>query len=231
MDPGPVDGSTAVRWRPGSARFIVSTMADDHGTSRMDPERERSLVDRACADAAAFGVLYDYYLPRIHGYVARRISDRATIEDLTAMTFERALEALRSGSFRNDAFGGWLYRVAANAIVDHVRRDRRLTSLGARPAAPTREDGADAERVPGPSADAAAVDEFAAALDRDQLQRALQALSETHRRVLVLKFYDDLSTEELCAVLGCSASTLAVKLHRALRALRTTLERMATDAA
>ena len=59
----------------------------------------------------------------------------------------------------------------------------------------------------------------------------VQALSETHRRVLVLKFYDDLSTEELCAVLGCSASTLAVKLHRALRALRTTLERMATDAA
>lgn len=198
----------------------------------MDQERERSLVDRACADAAAFGELYDYYLPRIHGYVARRVNDRATVEDLTAMTFERALEALRSGSFRNDAFGGWLYRVAANAIVDHVRRDRRLTPLGIRTADPAGgDDGADIERDPAPSADAAAVDEFAAALDRDQLQRALLALSATHRRVLVLKFYDDLSTEELCAVLGCSAATLAVKLHRALRALRTTLERMATDAA
>ncbi len=206
-------------------------MAQDDGTSRMDPERERSLVDRACTDAAAFGELYDYYLPRIHGYVARRVSDRATVEDLTAMTFERALEALRSGSFRNDAFGGWLYRVAGNAIVDHVRRDRRLTPLGTRSAPGRGDDGADVERVPAPAADAAAVDEFAAALDRDQLHRALLALSATHRRVLVLKFYDDLSTEELCAVLGCSAATLAVKLHRALRALRTTLERMATDAA
>jgi len=211
---------------------MVHTMAQDDGTSRMHPERERSLVDRACSDATAFGELYDYYLPRIHGYVARRIDDRATVEDLTAMTFERALEALRSGSFRNDAFGGWLYRVAGNAIVDHVRRDRRLTPLGTRSAAAGREDdGPDGERVPAPSADAAAVDEFAAALDRDQLQRALRAVSPTHRRVLVLKFYDDLSTEELCAVLECSAATLAVKLHRALRALRTTLERMATDAA
>lgn len=208
------------------------TMGQDDGASRMDAERERSLVDRARSDGAAFGELYDYYLPRIHGFVARRVGDRASAEDLTAMTFERGLEALRSGSFRNDSFGGWLYRVAGNAIVDHVRRDRRLTPYGIR--AGDRDDpdaGTEAEPDRPSAGDAAAADEFAAALDRDQLQQALRALSETHRRVLVLKFYDDLSTDELCAALACSPATLAVKLHRALRALRTTLDRMATDAA
>ena len=195
----------------------------------MDPERERSLVARARTDGAAFGELYDFYLPRIHGFVARRVGDRATTEDLTAMTFERALGALRSGSFRNDPFGGWLYRVASNAIVDHARSGRRLVGLGIR-ASDLRDGGSGRDDTLEPG-DAAATDAFAATLDRDQLQRALLALPETHRRVLVLKFYDDLTTDELCSVLGCSAATLAVKVHRALGALRRALLREATDAA
>ena len=59
-------------------------------------------------------------------------ADRAVAEDLTAMTFERGLGAVRGEGFRNDAFGGWLYRVAANAVVDHVRRDRRTVPFGTR---------------------------------------------------------------------------------------------------
>ena len=208
-------------------------MAQDEGASRMDPERERSLVDRARSDGAAFGELYDYYLPRIHGFVARRVPDRAATEDITAMTFERGLGALRSGSFRNDSFGGWLYRVAANAIVDHARSGRRLVPLGVRASdlADDEDRAGRRERDGSDPGDSAATDAFAAALDRDQLRRALLALPQTHRRVLVLKFYDDLSTEELCSALSCSPATLAVKVHRALRSLRTALVREAIDAA
>jgi RNA polymerase sigma-70 factor (ECF subfamily) len=206
-------------------------MVVDHGASRMDPERERSLVDRARSDGTAFAELYDYYLPRIHGFVARRVPDRASTEDITAMTFERGLGALRSGSFRNDSFGGWLYRVAANAIVDHARSGSRLVPLGIRASDLADDDQAGRDERGSDHGDTAAADDFAAALDRDQLRRALLGLSETHRRVLVLKFYDDLSTPELCAALGCSPSTLAVKVHRALRALRGAMAREATDAA
>jgi len=206
-------------------------MSGDDGASRMDPERERSLVARARSDGAAFGELYDYYLPRIHGFVARRVRDRATAEDLTAMTFERALGALRSSSFRNESFGGWLYRVAANAIVDHARRRRRTVPIGVRAGDLVDNERPDGSADPVEPGDAAATDAFAAALDRDQLRRALLRLPETHRRVLVLKFYDDLSTEELCAALGCSPATLAVKLHRALRALRGAVLKETTDAA
>ncbi len=198
--------------------------------SRMDPERERSLVDRARWDGDAFAELYDFYLPRIHGFVARRVSDRATIEDLSAMTFERALDALRSGSFRNDSFGGWLYRVAANLIVDDARRGRRLVPLG--DLLPETGDEAEPRRgIRAHDGDARATDAFSAALDRDQLRRALERLPAAHRRLLVLKFYDDLSIDELCAVIGCSPATLAVKLHRALRALRGAIAKEATDAA
>ncbi|OGO51085.1 MAG: hypothetical protein A2Z32_06765 [Chloroflexi bacterium RBG_16_69_14] len=192
----------------------------------MDPTRERALVARARVDAAAFGELYDFYMPRIHGFIARRVGDRAVAEDLTATTFERGLGAVRGEGFRNDAFGGWLYRVAANAVVDHVRRDRRTVPLGARAGDGGPDDGDEAG-----VGDERAARAFTEALDRDQLRRALLRLPENHRRIIVLKFYDDLELDELCLMLGCSRATFAVKLHRALRALRAALAKESTDAA
>lgn len=204
-------------------------MSHDQSDARMDATREQALVARSRVDASAFGELYDYYLPRIFGFVIRRVGDRATAEDLTAMTFERALGAIRGGGFRNDAFGGWLYRVASNAIVDHVRRDRRTIPLAIRTSDAWPEDaspGAVAE--PGDDAAAAA---FAATLDRDLLRRALGRLPEAHRRVIVLKYFDGLDLDELCGALGCSRPTFAVKLHRALRALKVAVQQESTDAA
>jgi len=186
--------------------------------TRMDPELERELVGDAGTDPSAFGELYDFYLPRIYGFVFRRVRDRAATEDITAMTFQRALETLRRGRFRNDTFGGWLYRVAANAVVDHVRAAQHIQ--------------ADAQ-----VGEAAATDALAAAIDRDELRKAMDSLSEAHRRVLTLRFFDDLDAEEASSVLGCSRRTFAVKLHRALGALRRAMAsdmsavREATDAA
>ena len=174
-------------------------------TTRMDPDRERELVRRAGRDASAFAELYDFYLPRVYGFVQRRLRESSVSEDITATTFERALAALRGGRFRNDAFGGWLYRVAANAVIDHVRAARRLTVA------------VDADALdPAPDA-------LAAALDHDDLRRAMAGLPDTHRRVLALRFFDDLDPIEAGALLGCSRRTFAVKLHRALAALRAAL--------
>jgi len=186
---------------------------DGPNGSRMDRDRERTLVDRARSDAAAFGELYDFYLPRIYGFVFRRVQEHSVAEDLTAATFQRALETLRHREFRNDAFGGWLYRVASNAVIDHVRRGSRLTQL----------DGIDGSGSVG--------DAFAAALDRDELRAALERLAPAHRQVIALRYYDDLSADEASTVLGCSRATFAVRLHRAIAALRGALAQEATDAA
>lgn len=200
-------------------------MVSDLAVTRLDSDRERALVERSRSDASAFAELYDFYLPRIYGFIARRVGERAVAEDLTAMTFERALGTIRRGDFRNESFGGWLYRVASNAIVDHVRRGRRTVSLGGNAG----EDGGDdRERLLGDDAATAA---FAAALDRDVVRRALLRLPESQRRLLVLKFFDGLEVDELCAAFGCSRPTFAVKLHRALGALRAAVAQETTDAA
>lgn len=183
----------------------------------MAADRERALVVRARDDCAAFGELYDFYLPRIYGFVYRRVQDRCVAEDLTSMTFQRALENVRRPDFRNESFGGWLYRVASNVVVDHVRHDRRYVSI----------DAGDGSEEPADMA----LDTLAAAVDRDQLRQALSTLPANHREVLVLRFYDDLDVSEICAVLGCSHETLAVRLHRALRALRLAMAKESADVA
>src|SRR3990170_1534683 len=151
--------------------------AGPSSASRMAPDQERALVSAARTDPRAFGELYDYYLPRIYGFIVRRVQERSVAKDITATTFQRGLEALRRGTFRNDAFGGWLYRVAANAVVDHVRAGHRVVPF----------DEAVPAVDPAPSIEA-----FGASLDRDELRVALHRLPEPHRRILLLKFFDDL---------------------------------------
>lgn len=206
---------------------------DAPNDSRMDPARERDLVARSRADAAAFGELYDFYLPRINAFIVRRVRERSVAEDLTATTFERALAVVRRDDFRNDSFGGWLYRVAGNAVVDHVRRDRRSVPFGVRagdawPDGEPAGGGRGSDDEPG---DDAAAGAFAAAIDRDQLRRALLMIPSHQRRVIVLRFLDGLEPAEMAVILGCSRPTVAVRVHRALRALRDAMAKESTDAA
>lgn len=225
--PGTSDGSTAGRW-PGdpSVPTVGPLMGSDVASTRMDSVREQALVARARTDARAFGDLYDFYLPRIYAFVARRVEDRTVAEDVTAATFERALEAVRREEFRNVSFGGFLYRVAANAVVDHRRRSRRTIPLGTR-ASDWDEDG----DAPIDVGDDAATRAFTAALDREVIRRALERIPEIHRRVIVLTYADGLDAEHAAAALGCSRATFAVKLHRALRMLRAAMAQEAIDAA
>jgi RNA polymerase sigma-70 factor (ECF subfamily) len=203
-------------------------MANERPRSRLDPERERGLVVRARTDAGAFGELYDHYLPRLYGFVARRVGERGAAEEITASTFQRGLETIRSGTLRNDALGGWLFRVAASAIVDRARRGERDVPPGVRAGDLAEPDSERHEPLVG---DEVATAAFAAALDRDELRRGLRRLTEAQRRVVVLRFFDDLNTVELCAALGVSAGTLTVRLERALRALNQAAAGKGTHAA
>lgn len=191
------------------------------------PEDVRSPVVTRRTDAAAFGKLFDAALPRIYEFFARRVEDRQVAEELTTATFERALGAFRDGEARA-TFGGFLYRVAASAVVDQARRRRKpiprdtrasdLDAVGDRDAAAA-------------IANDAATRAFAAAIDRSRLRQAFTRLSDEDRNLIVLRYLDGLEIDELCAVTGASRQALAVALHRVLRVLRSSVDQEATDAA
>jgi len=203
-------------------------MAPDVHASHLDPSREPELASRAQADPQALARLFDEYLPRIYAFIARRVEDRATAEELTAATLQRALQAVRAGALQESSFGGFAYRVAASAIVDRVRRAGRVLPPGIR--ASDLDEGNDREVAEAIVGEAAARG-FAAAVDRKALRRSLEAIPDAHARVILLRYFDGLDLREASAALGCSHKSFSVRLNRALRALSSTLAEEANGAA
>ena len=77
----------------------------------------------ATIDASQFAAAYRDYLPKVLNFIRLRVPDEGVAEDLTAATFEQAFRKI--GQLRNDdAFAGWLFRIARNEIGQYYRRRR-----------------------------------------------------------------------------------------------------------
>src|ERR671927_1870360 len=122
-----------------------------------------------------FERLYDAEAAGLFSFLAYRTGDRALAEDLLADTFERALRARRRFDRRRGSEKTWLYAIALNLLRDHARR------AGA--------EGRAYERV----GDAPAQDPFAGVEARDELGRALAALSAEEREAIALRFGAELT--------------------------------------
>jgi RNA polymerase sigma-70 factor (ECF subfamily) len=171
---------------------------------------ERALVARARSDPAAFAVLYRAYVDRIYAFAYRRTWTREAAEDVTAATFERALRHLERFDVDGGGFGPWLFRIAANVLVDHYRREGR-----------TRNDRG--QRGLHALAGHAVEDDVDAIERDDEVQPMIEALGTLrprYQRALTLRYLAGLSAEGAAAAMGCSKPVLAVTLHRALGALR-----------
>src|SRR6266571_20866 len=72
-------------------------------------------------DAQAFGELFDHYNEPIYRYIASRVRRPSDAEDLMQTVFVKALEALPRYESRGVPFGGWLFKLARNAVIDFVR--------------------------------------------------------------------------------------------------------------
>jgi RNA polymerase sigma-70 factor (ECF subfamily) len=89
---------------------------------------ERLLVEAAQGDPAKFDALYELHFERVYYFLARRIQDRATVEDLTSEVFHKALANLATYQWRGAPFAAWLFRIASNALADQYKRAAREQS-------------------------------------------------------------------------------------------------------
>jgi len=139
------------------------------------------------------------------GVAARMIGDRAEAEDLAQDVFVKVFRSLRDFDGRS-LFSTWLYRIAANNCLNHrkrKRRERRLTEA-MKVLEPLRSDGPSTPH---------------ALLERRQLnallEKAIEALPEVQRIVLILRDMEGLSYEEIADCLGVELGTVRSRLHRA----------------
>ena len=169
------------------------------------------LVARAQqGEADAFAALYEVYAPAMERYLWRRLGCHADgrAEDLTAEVFLRAYERLDRYVDRGLPFAAWLYRLAHNLLIDHLR-------------VATRQVADSLDRAPEVAvADRAAARDAGQVLDRQTLGPALARLSPDQRRALELRFLEDLPTAEVAAILGKTEAGVKKLQARGLAALR-----------
>jgi RNA polymerase sigma-70 factor (ECF subfamily) len=165
------------------------------------------LVDEARAgDAWAFGLLFDHYHLPVYRYIVSRVQRPADAEDLTQLVFVKALDALPRYEARGITFGGWLFRLARNTVIDHVR---------------TRHEHADLDAAIGQAGPEAGPDEVTVTrADLDEVAVALAALTEEQRDAITLRFFAGLSAREAAVVMGKQEGTIRGLQFRAIAALR-----------
>lgn len=167
---------------------------------------ELELIERAKAyDHAALQQIYEQHSPGIFRYIYYRIGDYEMAEDLRAEVFVKMLEGLESFTYKGWGISAWLYRIAHDRVVDHLRRLKR------RPQAPLLETYVDP--TDGPD------DLSLAQLDHEELRAALAKLTEEQAEVLLLRFVADRSLKEVALITGRTEGAIKSLQHRALQTL------------
>jgi RNA polymerase sigma-70 factor (ECF subfamily) len=160
-------------------------------------------------DRSAIAEIYERHHSAIYRYVYYRVGDTSTAEDLTGTVFVRVVEHLDDFVYRGRPLLSWLYTIARNVVVDHHRRTSSPSIVPL-----------DEHLLTG----ALDVEQAAErALAQRQLAAALGRLTEDQRRVILLKFIEEMSNEEVADVLGKTVGAVKSLQHRALAALHRVL--------
>src|SRR5512143_2560991 len=159
-----------------------------------DAALERLVGAARTGDPEAFGALFDHYHGPVHRYVAARVNRPSDAEDLTQLVFVKVLEALPRYESRGVPFGGWLFRLARNAVIDHAR---------------TRREHADLDAIGDRVGEDAGPDEIAETRQQlDAVAAALEKLTDEQRDAIALRYFAGLSAREAAAAMGKQEGTV-----------------------
>lgn len=171
-------------------------------------------TDQANARARRFEALYAAHHPQVFGYVMRRCDRADDAADTIAETFLVAWRRLDEAP-TGDQLRLWLYGVARRILANQRRGEHRRLALAERLRSELVANGLPAVAVDGSSGSAHA------------LGAALASLSPDDRELLTLEAWEELSSQQIAKVLGCSSAAARTRLHRARRRLRTALAQQA----
>jgi RNA polymerase sigma factor (sigma-70 family) len=170
-------------------------------------------------DVAAFDKLILKYRERIYSIIYNLCANREDAADLTQGAFIKAFQSINR--FQGQAsFFTWLYRIAVNATLTHLRKNRLRTFFSFEKV--TEEEKA-SELIEALTDRTGADREVFVKELQEKLNEALQKLSINHRTVVTLFEIDGLSHNEIAEVMGCSVGTVRSRLHYAKQLLQAEL--------
>ena len=169
----------------------------------MTIQEELQLVDEAKQELRAFEKLYDYYVDKIYSYSMQRVLNKQKAEDITSAVFLKAVENIHKfDTGRGIRFGAWLYRIAHNEIIDGFRKNKEINVE------------LDLEMIPTKSN---VQEEFENKSKVEDVMATIAKLKPKYQQILTLKFFEEMSVEEISEVMGIKKSNVSVILHRATK--------------
>ena len=170
--------------------------------------KKEGQIIRLCqgGDLRQFAALYDAYAGKIYNFIYFKTLHRETAEDLTSQAFLKALEKIRTYDARKGSFSSWIYRIAANNVIDHYRAKKPEASM---------DDIWDL---------AAAGGDIETDIDvRGKLELARQSLERLKplpRDILILRLWQELSYAEIAEIKGLTEANCRMAFFRAIRRLK-----------
>ena len=164
---------------------------------------------RTHGDADAFGELYDHYVKPIYRFIYFKVSSAEHAEDLTSQTFLKAWQYVQEKR-EVTHFQALLYSIARSNIIDHYRatKHEHLTvTLDDEHASTVSDDAANRLR-----------NDIDITLDATAVIARLQELKDEYREVLVMRYLDDMDTDDIAEALQKTPTNVRVLLHRATKA-------------
>lgn len=172
-------------------------------------------VIAACqrGEREAFRALFEAYQDKVYSIALRYSGDRTAALDIAQDVFLKLLASI--GEFRGESgFDTWLYRMVVNRCLDHRRRGRRLITVV--------EEFLNLGRV----RENSALDGLLRSEIEEQVQGMVRSLPPEQRIVVVLRYTEGLSYDEIARAAGCSAGTVASRLNRAHKILERRLSHL-----
>ncbi|MFT7184295.1 MAG: RNA polymerase sigma-70 factor (ECF subfamily) [Oceanicoccus sp.] len=181
----------------------------------VDLETERKLIEAAQADPHEFVALYDLHFDAVYRFLVSRSSNTQLAEDLTSDTFMIAMDKIKKFKWSGKPYRSWLYRVAINELNQYYRKHKKERELAIKQ---WKEEGDQFE---------AADTNLKKKEDQEEALGSVQALNLSfghlkakEQDILSLRFFEDLSYEEISQTLNISVSNVGVRLNRALKRLQ-----------
>jgi RNA polymerase sigma-70 factor (ECF subfamily) len=187
---------------------MVEQVGFPRAEAELTREGEAALVLRAKEDPQAFGRLYRLHVRKIYNYIYYRTGNHHDAEDLTARVFYRALQNISRYQERGAPFSAWLYRIAHNAVANWHRDKRWSQTVALEDLAGQLEHGDDPHRLAERSE------------ARQQLLELVRTLPPERQQLLVLKFVERYSNQEIGEIMGRTEGAIKSLYHRTLLALR-----------
>jgi RNA polymerase sigma-70 factor (ECF subfamily) len=189
--------------------------------STLDITEQRIIQRAKSGDRDAFAELVDLYKDKVYHVSYRMLGNRQEAEDVAQETFLRVYANLDNYDPQYK-FSTWIYRIASNLSIDIIRKRKKNLSLDAEI---TGADGMDwhdrlADASKGPEEEVL-TDEL-----QEEVQGAIMGLNPKYRAVMLLRYLEDLSLQEISEIVQLPISTIKTRIHRGREALRKKLRFM-----